>query len=88
MDLADVKQKANQAGAATAGLTSLETRRRLAVFGEKQISSRRRTGTLTLFISQFKSPIVPPHFYPILAQIILAYLISTEMAKQVYRQRV
>jgi Mg2+-importing ATPase len=33
--------------------------------------------------------IVPPHFYPILALIILAYVISAEMAKQVfYRQRV
>ena len=33
--------------------------------------------------------IVPPHFYPMLALIILAYVISAEMAKQVfYRRRV
>jgi hypothetical protein len=32
--------------------------------------------------------IVPPHFYSILALIILAYVISTEMAKYIfYRQR-
>ena len=40
------------------GLTGTEARRRLAVFGENRISSGRRSGALTLFIAQFKSPII------------------------------
>ncbi|HEY2143827.1 MAG TPA: magnesium-translocating P-type ATPase [Candidatus Udaeobacter sp.] len=42
----------------TTGLTNAEARRRLAGFGENRISSERRTGALTLFIAQFKSPII------------------------------
>jgi len=41
-----------------AGLTSAEARRRLAEFGENRISSERRAGALTLFVTQFKSPII------------------------------
>jgi Mg2+-importing ATPase len=40
------------------GLTSAEARRRLAEFGENRISSERRAGALTLFLAQFKSPII------------------------------
>jgi Mg2+-importing ATPase len=40
------------------GLTSAEARRRLAEFGENRISSDRRAGALTLFVGQFKSPII------------------------------
>jgi Mg2+-importing ATPase len=40
------------------GLTSAEARRRLAEFGENRISSERRVGALTLFLAQFKSPII------------------------------
>jgi P-type Mg2+ transporter len=40
------------------GLTSTEARRRLADFGENRISNKRRAGALTLFIAQFKSPII------------------------------
>lgn len=40
------------------GLTSAEARRRLAEFGENRISSERRAGALTLFVAQFKSPII------------------------------
>jgi hypothetical protein len=47
VDLADVKQDANQADAVTASLTSLEARRRLAVVGEKQSYSP--TGADRLF---------------------------------------
>jgi Mg2+-importing ATPase len=42
----------------TAGLTTAEARRRLAEFGENQISSRRHDNASALFISQFKSPII------------------------------
>jgi hypothetical protein len=41
-----------------AGLTSAEARRRLAEFGENRIRNERRAGVLTLFIAQFKSPII------------------------------
>jgi Mg2+-importing ATPase len=41
-----------------AGLTSVEARRRLAEFGENRISSERRADALTVFIAQFKSPII------------------------------
>jgi Mg2+-importing ATPase len=40
------------------GLTSAEARTRLAEFGENRIGSPRRAGALTLFIAQFKSPII------------------------------
>ena len=40
------------------GLTSAEARRRLAEFGENRISSRRQADALTLFVAQFKSPII------------------------------
>ena len=46
------------ANAVAAGLTSAEACRRLAEFGENRISSERRAGALTLFITQFKSPII------------------------------
>ncbi|HEU0210533.1 MAG TPA: magnesium-translocating P-type ATPase [Candidatus Udaeobacter sp.] len=42
----------------TAGLTSTEARRRLASFGENRITNKQRTGALTLFLAQFKSPII------------------------------
>ncbi|MGE5208578.1 MAG: magnesium-translocating P-type ATPase [Alphaproteobacteria bacterium] len=57
-DFANVKQGANKADTVTAGLTSAEARRRLAEFGENRIRDERRTGALTLFIGQFKSPII------------------------------
>jgi P-type Mg2+ transporter len=41
-----------------AGLTYAEARRRLAEFGENRIRSERRMDALTLFIAQFKSPII------------------------------
>jgi len=40
------------------GLTTAEARRRLVEFGENRISSERRAGALTLFLAQFKSPII------------------------------
>ena len=41
------------------GLTSAEARRRLTEFGENRISSRTtRRAALTLFVAQFKSPII------------------------------
>jgi magnesium-transporting ATPase (P-type) len=40
------------------GLTSAEARRRLAEFGENRIRSEPRTGALTLFVAQFKSPLI------------------------------
>jgi Mg2+-importing ATPase len=42
----------------TAGLTSAEAHRRLAIFGENRIASERVAGALTLFAAQFKSPII------------------------------
>ncbi len=48
----------HKADVVAAGLTTAEARRRLAEFGENRISSQRRTGALTLFIAQFKSPII------------------------------
>jgi P-type Mg2+ transporter len=53
-----VEQGANKADAVTAGLTRVEARSRLAVFGENRIASERRAGALTLLIGQFKSPII------------------------------
>ncbi len=44
--------------AVATGLTSAEARRRLTEFGENRISSERRAGVLTLFVTQFKSPII------------------------------
>jgi magnesium-transporting ATPase (P-type) len=41
-----------------AGLTSGEAQRRLAEFGENRIRGERRAGALTLFVAQFKSPII------------------------------
>jgi Mg2+-importing ATPase len=41
-----------------AGLTSTEARRRLAEFGDNRIRNEGRAGALTLFIAQFKSPII------------------------------
>jgi Mg2+-importing ATPase len=41
-----------------AGLTTTEAQRRLAEFGENRIRNERRAGALTLFIAQFKSPII------------------------------
>jgi Mg2+-importing ATPase len=40
------------------GLTSAEARTRLAEFGENRISAQRRADVLTLFVAQFKSPII------------------------------
>lgn len=53
-----MKQDVNHAGTVTAGLTSIEARRRLVIFGEKQKNSGWCTGTIILFIAQFKSPII------------------------------
>jgi magnesium-transporting ATPase (P-type) len=93
------------------GLTSAEARKRLAEFGENRIPSERRADVFTLFIAQFKSPIilgvvlvtvliphvpfaavlgfgiVPPHYYPILALIILAYVIAAESAKRLFYRK-
>ena len=41
-----------------AGLTSAEARNRLAEFGENRIRSERRADVFTLFVAQFKSPII------------------------------
>ena len=41
-----------------AGLTRTEARRRLTEFGENRIRSERRADVFTLFVAQFKSPII------------------------------
>ena len=46
------------ADSVAAGLTSAEARRRLAEFGENRIRPERRAGALTVFLGQFKSPII------------------------------
>ena len=48
----------NNTHAVATGLTSAEARRRLIEFGENRIISERRAGALTLFVTQFKSPII------------------------------
>ena len=48
----------HNADTVTAGLTTEESRKRLAEFGENRISSQRHIGALALFIAQFKSPII------------------------------
>ncbi len=48
----------NNTHAVATGLTSDEARRRLTEFGENRIISERRAGALTLFVTQFKSPII------------------------------
>jgi Mg2+-importing ATPase len=53
-----MKQTVNKADAVITGLTSGEAQRRLARFGENRISGERRAGALTLFVAQFKSPII------------------------------
>jgi Mg2+-importing ATPase len=53
-----MKKGVNKADAVITGLTSEEAQRRLAEFGENRIRNKRRTGALTLFIAQFKSPII------------------------------
>jgi Mg2+-importing ATPase len=44
--------------ASAAGLTYEEARRRLAQYGLNRIKAKRRTDSLTLFLAQFKSPII------------------------------
>ena len=46
------------ANSVASGLTRSEAQRRLGEFGENRISSQRRAGALTLFVTQFKSPII------------------------------
>jgi Mg2+-importing ATPase len=53
-----VKEGTNNADAMTTGLTSVEAQKRLAEFGENRISRERRASALSLFIAQFKSPII------------------------------
>ena len=48
----------NSAASVVVGLTSAEARRRVAEFGANRIRSERRANALTLFIAQFKSPII------------------------------
>src|SRR5215469_17434420 len=44
--------------AAPQGLTSAEVQRRLARYGLNRIKNKRKTDAFTLFIAQFKSPII------------------------------
>jgi P-type Mg2+ transporter len=44
--------------ASAAGLTTEEVQRRLARYGLNRVKAKRRTDSLTLFLAQFKSPII------------------------------
>jgi Mg2+-importing ATPase len=47
-----------QLGASTTGLSTSEAKRRIRIYGPNRIRATKRTDTLTLFLAQFKSPLI------------------------------
>ena len=54
----DAKELLSDLDSASAGLSEPEAAQRLATFGPNQIKPKRRSGTITLWLAQFKSPII------------------------------
>ena len=61
-----------QLGSSPAGLTSARARRRLKLYGPNRLKPSKRTDALTLFLTQFKSPLV----LVLLAAAILSFFLN------------